>query len=159
MHPTTLDPQAAARALSHLLTLENGRLHWWQYTTSPSGALQREPGKRAGGRYGGVLCVHLTGWRVPAAQIAWALHYGTWPAHDVHPLDRDPHNFARDNLAPGSAPRKPRAGKYDAINNMTDGELAAFHAMQDAMAARANALRAQGVPESAIYAVDDDPLG
>lgn len=123
--------------LSARLTLHDGAIHWWVLHLEHDTPTRRL-GKPAGGIVGGRLVVSIDGAPVPATRIAWALHYGEWPAHDVHTLDRDPRNMAAGNLAEGPAPRKPRAPKYQA-GMLDDPE--AYWAMQKAEAARIGALR------------------
>lgn len=130
--------------LAHRLALSGGRLHWLELRLSADGnALQPCVGRPAGGVIGGHLVVTLDGARLRAARVAWALHYGEWPAHDVHLLDRDPYNLTRDNLAAGAQPRKQRTDPFAAAV-LSDVDAAAHWEM---------------VEKLAQPALDDEPLG
>lgn len=70
-------------------------------------------GGRAGHAWGQRHCITMGGDRFNAADIAWLLHTGEWPATSVAQYDGDPSNTAIDNLylsAP-QAPARPTAAK------------------------------------------------
>lgn len=43
--------------------------------------------------------IRVCGFSIPAPRIAWALHYGEWPAGRIFPVDHNPLNLKIDNLS------------------------------------------------------------
>lgn len=53
------------------------------------------------------MYIRIDNYEVPAARVAWLLHYGEWPAGNVLFNDRDPSNLKIANLRPALFPAEP----------------------------------------------------
>ncbi len=152
--------------LSELFTYspETGFLAWRDPAMASRAAGRGKPEAaraQAGKMNGRRRIVRVQGHDRWAVSICWALHYGAWPPVTPSLANGIPDDLRADNLTLTDTPLRRQAGGYRSQIHldMTDDELEEFRSMQAAQAARANALRAQGVPESEIFDTGDDPLG
>lgn len=67
-------------------------------------------GGLAGYKWGQRYCVTMGGDRFNAADLAWLLHTGEWPATPVAQYDEDPSNIALENLYLSTPKAKPTPG-------------------------------------------------
>lgn len=83
---------------------ESGKL-WWKIKHASKVIVGHEAGSAKVTRPGGPLYryVRVLGKSMPAARVAWALHYGEWPIGKIYFENGDPTNLRISNLRMGNS--------------------------------------------------------